>query len=103
MSRFVWEGEHLVSRFFSPTDEGRRILPSNLKCKLPLASAFSATLVGAIILVIIALALAIWSGIRSFGPQGREVGKLPGTFPTKEVEMHGGAPPPPAPQSGQMR
>lgn len=47
----------------------------------------TAKLVGAIILVAIALALAIWSGIRSFGPQGREVGKLPGTFPAREAEM----------------
>lgn len=64
----------------------------------------TAKLVGAIILVVIALALAIWSGIRSFGPQGREIGKLPGTFPTKEAEMREGTPPPvPAPQSGQTK
>lgn len=64
----------------------------------------TAKLIGVIILVAIALALAIWSGIRSFGPQGREIGKLPGTFPTKEAEMREGAPPPaPAPQSGQTR
>lgn len=64
----------------------------------------TAKLVGAIILVAIALALAIWSGIRSLGPQGREVGKLPGTFPTKEAEMREGAPPPtPTPQSEQAR
>jgi len=63
-----------------------------------------AKLVGAILLVVIALALAIWSGIRSFGPQGREVGKLPGTFPSKEAEMREGAPPTaPAPQGGQTR
>jgi len=42
-----------------------------------LAMSQKAKLVGAIVLVVIALALAIWSGIRSFGPQGREVGKRP--------------------------
>ncbi len=64
----------------------------------------TAKLVGAIILVAIALALAIWSGIRSLGSQGREVGKLPGTFPTKEAEMREGTPPPaPTPQSEQAR
>ncbi len=63
----------------------------------------TAKLVGAIILVVIAIALAIWSGIRAFGPQGREVGKLPGTFPTREAEMREGAPPPPAPQGEQVR
>jgi hypothetical protein len=59
-------------------------------------------LVGAIILVLIAIALAIWSGIRAFGPQGREVGKLPGSFPTREAEMKEGAPSP-APQGTQTR
>lgn len=63
----------------------------------------TAKLVGVIILVAIALALAIWSGIRSLGPQGREVGKLPGTFPTREAEMREGALPAPMPQSGQVR
>jgi hypothetical protein len=59
-------------------------------------------LVGAIILVLIAIALAIWSGIRAFGPQGREVEKLPGTFPSREAEMRESAPPP-APQGTQTR
>lgn len=63
----------------------------------------TAKLVGAIILVVIALALAIWSGMRSLGPQGREVGKLPGTFPSREAEMQGEAPPAPAPEAGQTR
>ena len=57
----------------------------------------TAKLVGAVILVVIALALAIWSGYKSFGPQGREVGKLPGTFPSREAEMGGKAPPAPVP------
>jgi len=59
-------------------------------------------LVGAIILVLIAIALAVWSGIQAFGPQGREVGKLPGTFPSREAEM-GEMAPPPAPQGTQTR
>ncbi len=59
-------------------------------------------LVGAIILVVIAIVLAVWSGIRAFGPQGREVGKLPGTVPLKEAEM-GKMAPTPAPQGTQTR
>ncbi|MCS7192300.1 MAG: hypothetical protein NZ937_04870 [Armatimonadetes bacterium] len=64
----------------------------------------TAKLVGAIILVAIALALAIWSGIRSLSPQGREIGKLPGTFPTREAEMGERMPSPaPTPQGSQTR
>ncbi len=51
--------------------------------------------VAVIVLVVIALALAVWSGYRAFGPKGREIGKLPGTFPTKEQEMKGVEGPPP--------
>jgi len=53
--------------------------------------------------------ISLWGKIAGaaqpmFGPQGREVGKLPGTFPSKEAEMREGAPPPaPAPQGGQTR
>lgn len=57
----------------------------------------TAKLVRAIILVAIALALAIWSGFKSFVPQGREVGKLPGTFPSIEAEMEEKVPPAPVP------
>ncbi len=41
----------------------------------------------AIIIVVVAIAIAVWSGWRYLRPpQGREIGKLPGTFPTKEQE-----------------
>jgi len=62
----------------------------------------TAKLVGAIILVVIAIALAVWSGLHAFRPQGREVGKLPGSAPLKETEM-GKIAPPPAPQGTQTR
>ncbi len=50
----------------------------------------------AVVVVIIAIALAIWSGIYFLRPQqGREVGKLPGNIPLKEQEA--GVTPAPSP------
>ncbi len=59
----------------------------------------------AVVVVIIAVALAIWSGIYFLRPQqGREVGKLPGNIPLKEQEAGiAPAPSPPVPTPSEGR